>query len=166
MTRLLAIFFGAGLLRPAAGTWGSAVALALGVVILRFLGFPVLVAATAVVIVIGFWACQVELANDPGGDPSEIVIDEVAGQWLTLLFPAAAFWARGVEGWMPWPGWLAAFLLFRLFDVWKPWIIGWADKRHDPAGVMLDDLLAGVFAGVAVLVAAGVYHGVIFGLLK
>jgi phosphatidylglycerophosphatase A len=159
MTRLLTIFFGAGLLRPASGTWGSAVAVALGLVILRYLGFPVFVAATLAVVVLGFWACQVELASDPGEDPSEIVIDEVAGQWIALLFPAAAFWWRGFEDWMPWPGWVAAFLFFRLFDIWKPGVIGRMDARHDPAGVMLDDLLAGVFAGIATLVAAGLVHG-------
>lgn len=160
MTRWLTIFFGAGLLRPAAGTWGSAAAALLGVLILQFLGFPVLVAATAVVIVLGFWACQIELANRPGADPSEIVIDEVAGQWIALLFPAAAFWWHGDAGWMPWPAWAAAFLLFRLFDVWKPGPIGWADRRHDPAGVMLDDLIAGFFAGICVLALGGLYHGV------
>ncbi len=165
MTRLLTIFFGAGLLRPAAGTWGSAVAIALGLVILRFLGFPALVAATGAVTALGFWACQVELADRPGDDPSEIVIDEVAGQWIALLFPAAAFWWRGWDSWMPYPGWVAAFLFFRLFDIWKPGIIGRMDRRQDPAGVMLDDLFAGVFAGIATILAAGVAHGALF-LLK
>ncbi len=165
MTRLLTIFFGAGLMRPAAGTWGSAVAIGLGLVILRYLGFPVLVAAAAAVTVLGFWACQVELANRPGEDPSEIVIDEVAGQWIALLFPAAAFWWRGWTDWMPYPGWVAAFVFFRLFDIWKPGIIGRMDRRHDPAGVMLDDLFAGVFAGIATVLAAGVAHGALF-LLK
>lgn len=160
MTRLLTIFFGAGLLRPASGTWGSALAVALGLVILRYLGFPVFVAATITVVVLGFWACQVELASDPEEDPSEIVIDEVAGQWIALMFPAAAFWWRGFEGWMPYPGWVAAFLFFRLFDIWKPGVIGRMDRRHDPAGVMLDDLWAGLFAGIATLIAAGVVHGV------
>ena len=158
MSRLVAIFFGVGLLKPAAGTWGSAVAIALGMVILRFLGFPVLVAATALVTALGFWACQAELKDRPGADPGEFVIDEVAGQWLALLFPAAAFWSRGWTDWLPWPAWVGAFLLFRLFDIWKPWIIGRADRRGDPAGVMLDDLWAGLFAGVTTLILAAAYH--------
>ncbi len=62
---------------------------------------------------------------------------------------------------MPWPGWIAAFLFFRLFDIWKPGPIGRADRRGDAAGVMLDDLWAGVFAGIARLVAAGLAHGVL-----
>ena len=159
MTRLIATMFGVGHLRPASGTWASAFAVLLGLVILRYAGFPVFVAATIAVTALGFWACQGVLRDRPGEDPSEIVIDEVAGQWIALMFPAAAFWLRGFEGWMPYPGWVAAFVFFRLFDIWKPWVIGWADRRHDPAGVMLDDLLAGVAAGLAVIVAAGVAHG-------
>jgi phosphatidylglycerophosphatase A len=161
MSRLVAIFFGIGLLRPAPGTWGSAAAVLLGLAIFRFGSFPALLLATLLATAAGFWACGRELADRPGADPAEIVIDEVAGQWIALLFPAFAFWIRGFEGWMPYPGWLAAFLFFRLFDIWKPWIIGWADRRHDPAGVMLDDLIAGLFAGIAVVLAAALAHGIL-----
>jgi len=160
VNRLAATVFGVGLLRPAPGTWASALAVLLGLVLLRYAGFAVFAAATVGVTGLGFWACQTLLQGRPGADPSEIVIDEVAGQWIALMFPATAFWWRGSEDWMPYPGWLAAFVFFRLFDIWKPWVIGWADRRQDPAGVMLDDLLAGVFAGVAVVIAAGVAHGV------
>ena len=89
MSRWIAIFFGAGLLRPAPGTWGSLVAVILGVLIDRYLGFPALVVATLVVTAAGFWAVGRELADRPGDDPSEFVIDEVAGQWIALLFSSA-----------------------------------------------------------------------------
>jgi phosphatidylglycerophosphatase A len=59
----------------------------------------------------------------------------------------------------PWPGWVSAFLLFRLLDVWKPWPISWADRRKGPTGVMVDDLLAGLIAAVVVTAMAGVAHG-------
>ncbi len=170
VTRWLVIFFGVGRLRPAPGTWGSAVALGLGMLILQGAGFPGLVLATAGISALGFWACAVELA--PGQDPSEVVIDEVAGQWLALVFTAGGFWGRGLAttgvfssghvGWLPWPAWVFPFALFRLFDIWKPGVIGRADRRADPAGVMLDDLWAGLFAGLATVVLAGVYHGVMF----
>ena len=156
MSRWLAIWFGVGLLKPAPGTWGSAVALILGMVILRYAGFPALVVATALVTIAGFWACGRTL--QPGEDPGEVVIDEVAGQWLTLLFVAAGFWSRGSVGWLPWPAWITPFLLFRLFDIWKPSLIGRADRRQDPAGVMLDDLWAGLFAGICTVILAGLYH--------
>jgi phosphatidylglycerophosphatase A len=66
---------------------------------------------------------------------------------------------RGWEGWLPWPAPVAAFLFFRLFDIWKPGWVGRADRRGDAAGVMLDDLIAGVFAGLATLGAAFLAHG-------
>lgn len=151
-------FFGAGYLRPAPGTWASAIAIALGVGIDRYLGYPALVVATVLATLIGFWACKATLA--PGEDPGHVVIDEVAGQWLTLLFPAAAFWSHGVENWavVAYPGWVASFLFFRLFDIWKPWLVGRADQRGDAQGVMLDDLWAGLFAGLASIAAAALYH--------
>lgn len=158
MTRALAIWFGVGLLKPAPGTWGSLVAVLLALLIDRYLGFPVLLAATLAVTALGFWAVSVELRDTPTADPSEFVIDEVAGQWLALLFSSAAFWARGHEGFLPYPAPIAAFLFFRLFDIWKPWLVGRADRRHDPAGVMLDDLWAGLFAGLATVGAAAAYH--------
>lgn len=163
LARLVSIGFGLGLLRPAPGTWGSAGAVAVGLAIDHYLGFWALVAATLAATLAGFWACAVELRDRPGADPGEIVIDEVAGQWLALLFPAAAFWTMGLENWavVAYPGWVAAFVFFRLFDIWKPWIIGRADRRGDAPGVMLDDLWAGLFAGIAVMIAAGLAHGVL-----
>jgi len=163
MSRAIATFFGVGLLRPAPGTWGSAVAVALGLGLDHVFGFWALVLATALAAAAGFWACARELADTPGADPSEFVIDEVTGQWLALSFPAAAFWHRGMDNWAldAWPGWVSAFVFFRLFDIWKPWLVGRADRRGDPAGVMLDDLWAGLFAGLAVMVSAGVAHGVL-----
>ncbi|WP_370868089.1 phosphatidylglycerophosphatase A [Phaeovulum sp.] len=163
MTRFITTFAYVGLLRPAPGTWGSAVAVVLAIGIDYLLGFWVLAAATLAITLLGFWACAQALRGRPGEDPAEIVIDEVAGQWLALLFPAAAFWWMGLHdwAWRAYPGWVAAFLFFRLFDIWKPWVIGRADRRQDPAGVMLDDLWAGAFAGVATVIAAGVSHGLL-----
>lgn len=158
MIRTITTVFGLGYLRPASGTWASLVAVLLGWVIDRFLGFPVLLAATVAVTALGFWAIAVDLKDRPTDDPSEIVIDEIAGQWLALLFVAAPFWHRGWEGFLPWPAPLAVFVFFRLFDIRKPWLVGRADRRHDPAGVMLDDLWAGLFAGVAAIAAAALYH--------
>jgi phosphatidylglycerophosphatase A len=150
---------GIGRLRPAPGTWASLAALLLGMAVLRVAGLPALVLATGVVTALGFWTCA--RLPQSGTDPSWVVIDEVAGQWLALLFPAAGFWMRGVEGWLPWPAWVAPFLLFRLFDIWKPWLAGRADRRGDAAGVMLDDLWAGLFAGVGTVILAGLWHVVL-----
>ena len=160
MSRLIATFFYVGLLRPASGTWGSAAAVALGLVLHGLGGFPLLAMATIAATGWGFWAIECELRDRPGEDPSEIVIDEVAGQWIALLAPSFGFWMMGLDNWnFPYPGWVGAFLLFRLFDIWKPWLVGRADARHDAAGVMIDDLWAGLFAGVVTMVLAGIAHG-------
>ncbi|MDK3016269.1 phosphatidylglycerophosphatase A family protein [Pseudodonghicola flavimaris] len=158
MLRAINTFGFVGLLRPAPGTWGSLVAVLLGWAIEHWLGFIPLLVAFVAVTVLGFATVGAALKDRPGEDPSEIVIDEVAGQWLALLFPAMGFWMRDFP--MVWPGPVAAFLLFRLFDIWKPWLVGRADRRHDAAGVMLDDLWAGIFAGIVSIFLAGLYHGV------
>jgi len=164
MIRMMTTVFYVGLLRPAPGTWGSAVAVAVGVLIHGLGGFPALALATVLITGLGFYVVGRDLAGRDAGDtdPSEIVIDEVAGQWLTLCAPSMGLWLAGLDSWVfPWPAWLSAFLLFRLFDIWKPWLVGRADRRHDAAGVMLDDLIAGVFAGAVVIAMAGFYHGVL-----
>lgn len=165
MSRAVATFGYVGLIRPAPGTWGSLVALAAGVGLYVLGDFPLLLLATLAVVPLGFWAVARELARGSDPDPAEIVIDEVAGQWVTLLFPFAAFWMRGMDPLFSvtqaWPGWVTAFVLFRIFDIWKPSVIGRADRRGGTLGVMLDDLWAGVFAGIATLMAAGLAHGVL-----
>ena len=76
--------------------------------------------------------------------PSHIVIDEVVGQWIALMPLSAGLWFAGAPPQLfPWPGWVVGFLLFRLFDIWKPGPVGWADRRKGPTGVMLDDVVAG-----------------------
>lgn len=162
MTRLLCTWFGIGLLRPASGTWGSAVAVLLGVVLHRLGHFPLLAIATIAVTLLGFWAVPRYTQGMSDPDRSEIVIDEVAGQWLALCFPSAGFFfAKIPSDVFPWPGWLAAFLFFRLFDIRKPWVVGRADREGTAAGVMKDDLWAGLFAGIATMIAAAAFHLVI-----
>jgi len=162
MSRAVATVFGLGYLRPGPGTWAAAVAVGAGLLIDRYAGFPALALATILATTVGFWAVQRALGGDKSADPSEFVIDEVAGQWLALAFLSAAFWARGWEGWLPYPAPLAAFVFFRLFDIWKPWIVGRIDARGGALGVMGDDLMAGVFAGLASYAAAALYHIVLF----
>ncbi len=162
MTRWICLGFGLGLLRPAPGTWGSLGALIIGLLIDRAFGFPGLLVATLLVTLLAYFTLRAELGTGHE-DPSEFVIDEVAGQWLALLFPSAAFWWHGLSDWaiVAYPGWIAAFLFFRLFDIWKPWLVGRADRMGGPWGVLSDDLWAGVFAGVATMLAAGFAHGVL-----
>jgi len=161
LARIAATVFGVGYLRPGPGTWGSLAALPLAWALHVLGGFPLLLLATLAVILLGFWATAEMTRGQADEDPSEIVIDEVAGQWVALFAISYPSWAHGIEITALWPGWIAAFVLFRLFDIWKPWLVGWADRRGGPVGVMLDDVIAGVFAAVGVALLAGLAHGVL-----
>jgi phosphatidylglycerophosphatase A len=163
MSRLVATFFGAGHLRPASGTWASAITVALAVGAYQT-GLALLVpVGFAVATLAGFWAVPPYLRSTGGDDPSEVVIDEVAGQLLALSFTVIPLWRHDVPDLLfaAWPAWVAPFLLFRLFDIWKPWLVGRADRMEGAKGVMLDDLWAGLFAGICSAALAGVYHGVV-----
>lgn len=158
----MASVFGVGFLRPAPGTWGSLAALILGFVILEVGGPGLFLAALALCVAAAFWSISdlISKLGEPGHyDPSWVVIDEVAGQWVALLPVVLGAMATGAAPSRLWPGWVAAFLLFRLFDVWKPGPIGWADRRPGAAGVVLDDLLAGGFAALGVTLLAALAHG-------
>ena len=162
MSRLIATFFGAGLLPGAPGTWGSLAALPVGWLLHWAGGFPLLLLATVLAFLGGYWATARETAGGGNPDPSEIVIDEVVGQWIALFPLSAGLWRAGVAGHVfPYPGWVGAFVMFRLFDIWKPWPVSWADRKHGPMGVMLDDVLAGLMAAVVVAAAAAVAHGML-----
>ena len=161
MSAAIATFFGAGFLRPASGTWASAITVALAVLAYQAGAALLVPAALVLATVAGFWAVPRYLHATGGKDPSEVVIDEVAGQLLALSFTVIPLWRNGVSdlAFAAWPGWVVPFLLFRLFDIWKPWLVGRADRMPGAAGVMLDDLWAGLFAGLVSVVLAGVYHG-------
>ena len=104
--------------------------------------------AAAIAIAVGCWAAGTIAKTSGVKDPGAIVIDEVAAQWLVLL-PAP----------LEPLSYAAAFLLFRIFDIWKPWPVELADRRVDGGlGIMLDDLLAAAYAVlvfVALLAIAG-----------
>ncbi|WP_299369924.1 phosphatidylglycerophosphatase A [uncultured Tateyamaria sp.] len=161
IAQMIGTVCGVGHLRPAPGTWGSLAALPLAWALHQLAGFPGLAVATLAIFAAGWWATARMTAGSDDHDPSEIVVDEVAGQWIALAPLSYAAWDRGIEVLAMWPGWIAAFVLFRLFDIWKPWLVGMADRRGDALGVMLDDVIAGVFAAIGVLALAALAHGVI-----
>jgi phosphatidylglycerophosphatase A len=92
--------------------------------------------------VAGWWAAATVAKAEGIEDPAEIVIDEVAGQWLVLVAAPPSPLAYSL-----------AFLLFRIFDIWKPWPVRWAERRvKGGLGIMLDDILAAVYAALLLLV--------------
>lgn len=157
--RWLATWFGAGLLRPAPGTWGTLAALPFAWGLHALGGFAALAAGTVAVFLLGWWAAA-QLTGPDTPDPSEIVIDEVAGMWLALWPVSLGAQMAGVDVLRLWPGIVTAVLAFRLFDIWKPGPVGWADRMHSPLGLMLDDLIAGALAAGVVVALAAVAHGV------
>ncbi len=139
---LLATWFGAGLLRPAPGTWGSLAALPFAWIIVHYGGPFALAAAAIAVFALGCWAGGVYEQASGGKDPGVVVIDEVAGQWLVLI-------AAPLDPWY----YFAAFVLFRLCDITKPWPANWAERRFTGGlGIMLDDIMAALY-GVAAIAA-------------
>ncbi|MFU8824620.1 phosphatidylglycerophosphatase A [Yoonia sp.] len=158
MTHLIATFFYVGHLRPAPGTWGSLAALPVAWALVMLAGPWALVAGIVLAYALGVWATGVETAGKADHDPSEIVIDEVAGQWIALLPVVFGAAMRDADLLALWPGWVAAFVLFRLFDITKIGPIGWADRMHGPTGVMLDDVIAGIFAAIGVVALAALFH--------
>ena len=130
--------FGSGLARKAPGTAGTLVAIPIFWVI-QDLSWPLYVSWLLVTFVLGVvWCGRSSRAlgvHDHGG----IVWDEMVGYWLTMFF-APAGWQ-----WM-----LLGFILFRFFDILKPWPIGAVDRRvHGGFGIMIDDVLAGVYAWIS-----------------
>lgn len=147
MSRLIATFFYIGLLRPAPGSWGSLAATLCAWPLIVFAGWGVLIMATCAVFAVGLWATGHE-AGPEDHDPSRIVIDEVAGQWITLVPLAWLYTALSEPRELLFIGLGVGFALFRLFDIWKPWPVSLADARKDAWGVMLDDVVAGVLAAI------------------
>lgn len=161
LAHLVATFGFVGHLRPAPGTWGSLAALPVAYALFSLGGLPLFGAAIVLACGLGWWATAVETRGKADHDPSEIVIDEVAGQWIALLPVMIGASHSGADLMALWPGWVTAFVAFRFFDITKLGPIGWADRQHGPLGVMLDDVIAGVFAAIVVGIGAYVAHGVL-----
>lgn len=140
----LAVGLGSGLLRPAPGTWGSLFGLGLGFWALSIgVAIEIFLAAIIVVSLLGTIVINQIEAQSGIHDAPEIVIDEVAGIWIAIL----PLYHLGTS-YVPL---LLCFVLFRFFDIVKPWPIGWLDKKVSGGfGVMIDDIVAGVFAIIGI----------------
>ena len=146
---ILATWFGSGRIRPAAGTMGTIAALPFGYGLQMLYGIPAIVAGIIIIFAIGVYVAGIYDRKDGGHDSSTIVIDEVVGMWIAAI-PAATH-----------PGlWITAFILFRLFDIWKPWPVSLIDRHISGGlGVMLDDVAAGILAFLGTATVALSYFG-------
>lgn len=139
----IAFGFGSGLSPVAPGTAGTLAAIP-AYLLMSPLHWPHYLGLVLAFTLLGIWACE-RTSRDLGAkDPSAIVWDEWVGFFVTML--------AAPSGWL----WiLAGFVLFRLFDIWKPWPVRLADRRVGGGlGIMLDDLIAGAMAGVLIALAA------------
>ncbi|MEM9582087.1 MAG: phosphatidylglycerophosphatase A [Pseudomonadota bacterium] len=159
LSTFIATFAYSGFLRPAPGTWGSAAAIPALWLLWVLGGLWLVILATIAAFFAGWWATERYIATSTSHDPSEVVIDEVVGQWVALWPVALGLLHSGVSFWTLYPGILVAFLAFRLFDILKPGPIGWADRRGDALGVMLDDVFAGIAAAICVIIGGVAAHG-------
>jgi phosphatidylglycerophosphatase A len=135
--RFIAAGFGIGYAPLAAGTFASAAAVVTGAGMMLL--SPWVLALAALLAAAGGYLAVKRAAIE--GDPGWVVIDEFAGQWITLL----ALDKPSVHGL------LAGFILFRVFDIAKVGPVGWADRQHGAFGVMADDVIAGVIAALLLL---------------
>ena len=135
----------------APGTFGSLGALVPAILLVHYAGWrPWYFAVLALALLpLSIWAAgrrAVELGKD---DPGSVVVDEVIGQWITIAGAHALH--------LHWPVWLAAFALFRTFDIWKPAPVRQLEALHGGLGIVADDVMAGIY-GALVLYAAGCFN--------
>lgn len=136
-----ATFFGAGLGKPGPGTWGSIAAVLLWFAVGRIWALPtstlawITIAGAALATLIGVPAATIVARESGKKDPSHVVIDEVAGQWIALI-GSAVDWRQALLG----------LLLFRIFDIVKPWPVRQLEKLPEGWGIVFDDVAAGLYA--------------------
>ncbi len=146
---IVATWFGCGYAPKAPGTAGSLAAVVIAWALHRFTGLPSgwFALLAAVLFPVGVWAADVTAKVTGLKDPQIVVVDEVVGQWLTLA-GATTLNAKS---------WLAGFVLFRLFDMWKPFPVRRLEALPGGLGIVADDVMAGVY-GALVLFAAGWFN--------
>jgi phosphatidylglycerophosphatase A len=141
---IAATWFGSGFAPMASGTCGSLAALPFAWLVASWGGTGAMLAATLALTLLGVWASGVIVTRGEVRDPGLIVIDEVAGMFLTLAFVAPSE-----------PIYVIGFVLFRIADIVKPFPADWCDRNvHGGLGVMLDDLVAAIYAALATWLAA------------
>ena len=148
----LALGFGAGLAAKAPGTWGTLVALPFFFLAHSLGGQIAVLLAAAIFFVVGIWAAGVTGRALGVSDHGGIVVDEIAAFLLVLAFVPAPVTILGIA---------VAFLLFRLFDIVKPWPVNVADRLIKGGfGVMFDDVLAAIYAIIGLWLLRNIIEGV------
>ena len=142
-----------GFLPLAPGTFGSLFGVFLGIIIQKVGGSPLLIATILLLFISGWNSSNKYIKkNKLIHDPQEIVIDEVVGQLLSYLPISLYIWFFNKESvHSTLIDWLITFILFRMFDIFNPWPINWADRIDSGLGIMLDDLFAGCYVAILII---------------
>jgi len=148
----LATAFGIGRLPKAPGTWASLAAIVIAVPVMWLTGWMGMAVLALVTTVFGVWVCDRYAEATGIDDPKECVIDEFAGQWIACTIAGMAAMPGAPA--LSWIGFLLAFLLFRLFDIAKPWPINRAENLRGGLGIMADDVVAGAIGGFITFLVA------------
>lgn len=148
---LTATWFGIGYLRPGPGTWGSAVTVVLWGALARWIPskerIPLVIALAVLVIVVGIAAATQVCRASGKKDPQFVVIDEVAGQLITLIAVP-----------LTWQSILTGFILFRAFDIIKPPPVRQLERLSEGTGIVLDDVAAGIYALLVMQILLRIFH--------
>ena len=140
-------------MRPAPGTWGSVAGMILAFILLNTIDLFTFCLILLFTTLVGFWATKHYIKhNSEKSDPSEVVIDEVIGQWIAVLPIGFTLKVTEFSNKELCLCWLWAFVSFRFFDIIKLGLVDWADNLDGALGVLLDDILAGIAAGLTVIV--------------
>lgn len=152
MIPALATGFGIGRLPNAPGTWASLAAIVIAIPVMWLGGWHGMAALAILTAIAGIWVSDRYALETGNTDPSECVIDEFAGQWIACAIGGIA--AMPGEATLSGLGFGLAFLLFRLFDIAKPGLVRRAERLDGGLGIMADDVVAGVMAGIVVYLFA------------
>ena len=144
----IATWFGCGYFPWGPGTAGSLAALVIAILLHMYLGSGrlTLLILTLVLLGPGIWAATRAALLEGKEDPGLVVVDEVLGQWVTLLGATV----------LEWKSWIAAFVLFRVLDIWKPWPVRSFERLPGGWGIVSDDLAAGIY-GALILYIGGMF---------
>ena len=143
---VIATVFGVGYIPIAPGTAGSLVSAGLFLALRQTTVINIVLCGCF--LILGYWGCSAG-RNKWGGDPSKVVIDEFAGCWIACIAAPAGWGIIGIA---------AAFVLFRIFDIFKPWPVSVFDRMKSAAGILLDDVAAGIMAALVILLGS-LIHG-------
>jgi phosphatidylglycerophosphatase A len=144
--KMFVTLFYSGLAPKASGTVGSFVALLMAIFILEYLGLDTLMLLCLFITIISFKQVTIYENSTKTHDSKEIVIDELIGMWIAIIIAHENIYIIALS-----------FIYFRLFDIFKPSIIGRVDKIQGSFGVIVDDMLAGFFGGISSLMTYHLY---------